>query len=404
MTDSNTAWTELKLGNIDCMMGVQPSVYTGELQTLDDVIGFAQSTGFVYEFNLNQLTRGEEGRAGMDTRWARTTTRYCWTLRSRKPWPCASTSTRSSIEVLEGLGTYADSLIPDVNPWYHRYETPVTFDTAAARQMLMDDGWNMDAAGNPAGPTTTPLYGYFEDELQPLEFRFVTLNDPPEWQTGGQLIVDWCAEAGVKLNMEVVAPNQMNTIWYYGDYDTWLWDWIFTPFSEPSTDILSVLTTAEIGSWSDVFMSEPVFDAMYNESVRAMDPVARRTILDEMQDFAYEHFSCQCVAYRKELYAVSTLNWGNYGDWEDQFILMPDQGFPYLYMMISPNGPNAADPSEPGARDNEPRRGVRRVCGHRDRFQRLGDGRHRRCEYQWYWGDGTTSGWLSSPSDDPHIR
>ncbi|MDQ1372182.1 MAG: hypothetical protein QG582_1097, partial [Candidatus Thermoplasmatota archaeon] len=390
------AWTELKLGNIDCMMGVQPSVYVGELQTLDDVIGFAQSTGFVYEFNLNQLTEEKRAELGWTQGGAYNNPILLDPEVKEAMAMCIDKDAFVS-DVLEGLGTYADSLIPDINPWYHRYETPVPFDTAAARQMLMDDGWNMDAAGNPATPTTTPLYGYFEDVLQPLEFRFVTLNDPPEWLAGANLMVDWCAEAGVKLNLELVAPNQMNTIWYYGDYDTWLWDWIFTPFSEPSTDILSVLTTAEIGSWSDVFMSEPVFDAMYNESVRAMDPVARGAILDEMQDFAYEHFSCQCVAYRKELYAVSTLNWGNYGDWEEDFILMPDQGFPYLYMLISPNGPNAEDPSNQApvitSLDAQFEGYVDTAI---DFSGSATDGTT--LQYQWYWGDGTTSGWQSSPS------
>ncbi len=256
MTDSNTAWTELKLGNIDCMMGVQPSVYVGELQTLDDVIGFAQSTGFVYEFNLNQLTEEKRAELGWTQGGAYNNPILLDPEVKEAMAMCIDKDAFVS-DVLEGLGTYADSLVPDINPWYHRYETPVPFDTAAARQMLMDDGWNMDAAGNPATPTTIPLYGYFEDVLQPLEFRFVTLNDPPEWLAGANLMVDWCAEAGVKLNLELVAPNQMNTIWYYGDYDTWLWDWIFTPFSEPSTDILSVLTTDEIGSWSDVFICTP---------------------------------------------------------------------------------------------------------------------------------------------------
>ncbi|MBE0518403.1 MAG: PKD domain-containing protein [Thermoplasmata archaeon] len=397
MTDSSTAWTELKLGNIDCMMGVQPAVYTGELETLTDVIGFAQSTGFVYEFNLNQLTEEKRDELG----WTGGPDAYNNPILLD---PVVKEAMAMCIDkyafiddVLEGLGTYADSLIPDVNPWYHRYENPVTFDTAAARQMLMDAGWNMDAAGNPASPTETPLYGYFEGELEPLDFRFVTLNDPPEWLTGATLIKDWCAEAGVQLNLELVSPNQMNTIWYYGSYDTWLWDWIFTPLSEPSTDILSVLTTDEIGTWSDVFMSEPVFDALYNESVRAMDPAARRAILDEMQDFAYEHYSLQCIAYRKELYAVSTLNWNNYGDWEDKFMLMPDQGLPYVYMMMSPSGPAADDhPNQAPvitSLDAEFEGYVETAISFSGSAT---DGST--LQYQWYWGDGETSGWLSSPS------
>lgn len=395
MTDSSTAWSNLKIGEIDCMIGVQPSTYTEELPTLDDVIGFAQSTGFVYEFNLNQLTPEKRDELGWYQGGAYNN-QILLDPEVKMAMAMCVNKTFFVEDVLMGLGSYADSLIPDINPWYHRYENPVSFDTAAARQMLMADGWNMDLAGNPASADQTPLYGMFDGELQPLEFRFVTLNDPIEWQQGAQYMVEWCAEAGVKLNLELVAPNQMNTIWYYGDYDTWLWDWIFTPFSEPSTDILSVLTTDEIGSWSDVFMSEPVFDALYNASVREMDPVARRVILDEMQDFAYEDFSCQCVAYRKELYAVSTLNWGNFGDWEEDFILMPDQGFPYLYMMISPIGENAVPQNQApviASLDEE----FQGYMGEAIDFNGLAtDGAGEILEYQWYWGDGETSGWLTS--------
>jgi ABC-type transport system substrate-binding protein/PKD repeat protein len=397
MTDAQTAWLELTLGNIDCMMGVAPSVYVGDLPDEENVIGFAQSTGFVYEFNLNQLTeemRDDLGWTGGPDAW---NNQILLDPVVKEALAMCIDKYEFIEEALEGLGTYADSLIPDVNPWYHMYENPVDFDTAAARQMLMDAGWNMDAAGNPALADQVPLYGMFEDELQPLSFRFCTLNDVPEWQIGAQLIQEWCAEAGVQLNLELKSPNQMNTIWYTGSYDTWLWDWIFTPLSDPSTDVLSVLSTMEIGSWSDVYMSDPVFDALYNESLRAMDPVARQLIVDEMQNVAYEHFSCQCIAYRKELYAVSDLRWGNFGDWEDKFMLMPDQGLPYLYMMMSPSGPNAGDPPNPAPA----------ITSLDDTFEGLVDEPisfsgsatdATTLEYQWYWGDGTTSGWLSSPS------
>lgn len=71
-------------------------------------------------------------------------------------------------DVLGGLGQCADSLIPGVSPWHYWYglqpsedplkgrapvgEEPIVFDTAAARQMLIDAGWKYTLTGAPAGP------------------------------------------------------------------------------------------------------------------------------------------------------------------------------------------------------------------------------------------------------------
>ena len=399
-TEPQTAWLELELGTIDCMMGVPPETYTSKIPDDEGRLqGFAQSTGFVYELNLNQMTDELRDELG-------------WTSGSNNQIlldPAVKRAFAMCVDkelfisdVLRGLGTYADSLIPDVNPWYHRYDGPelVEFDPAAARQYLMDNGWAYDAAGNPADEDQLPLYGYWGDPatLEPLEFEFLTLNDVPEWQVGASLIMNWTSEAGIQLNLDLLPPSQMNSRWYDADYDVWLWDWIFTPMSDPSTDVLSVLTTQEIGSWSDVFMSDPYFDSLYNDSLRAMDVELRRSIVNEMQDVAYEDFCCQCIAYRKELYAVNNDRWTGYGDWEEYFMLMPDQCFPYLWMMISPSGTEWEDP--PGANlapeitsitpnpegyINDP---IEFTAGATDTSDMV---------YKWWWGDGNESEWETTP-------
>jgi peptide/nickel transport system substrate-binding protein len=55
--------------------------------------------------------------------------------------------------VLNGLGSPADSLVPEVNPWHYRYgsapgETPIIFDPIGARALLYANGWNYRLDGS----------------------------------------------------------------------------------------------------------------------------------------------------------------------------------------------------------------------------------------------------------------
>ncbi|UCE80415.1 MAG: PKD domain-containing protein [Methanobacteriota archaeon] len=396
VTNQNTAWEMLKNGDIDCLPAVSPSQYVKDLPGEPNLEGFAQSTGFVYEISLNQLTLEMREQLG----WTGGNAYNSQILLDpvfKKAFARCIDKDQFVEDVLEGLGSYADSLVPEVNPWYHRYDGPelVSFDPDLARLELEAAGWKYDAAGRDvSGTDQCPLY---DDEGVPLEFRFYTLNTAVEWEVAGTLIVDWCEEAGIKLNMELLSVNQMNNAWYIGDYDIWLWDWIFSPLSDPSTDILSVLTTMEIGTWSGEYMSVPEYDALYNESLRAMDPIARHAIVDEMQNVAYENFCCQCPAYRKELYGINTDVWRDYGNWESNFMLMPDQSYPYVYMMMSPRGPDAANPPNPAPTIT----GVDPVFEGlvNDPISFTGTANDESTlAYKWFWGDDSSTDWMTSPS------
>ncbi|MCJ7606498.1 MAG: PKD domain-containing protein, partial [Thermoplasmata archaeon] len=285
-------------------------------------------------------------------------------------------------DALQGLGTVAHSLVPDCSPWHWDPEFPVEPSITQARQLLMDAGWAYDSTGAPAVADTVPLYR--EDRTDPLSFRFITLDTEPEWENGANRYVQDAGAAGILLDLDLVDSNTMNSAWSTANYDVWLWDWIFSPDSEPSVDILSVLTTMEIGSWSDVYYSNADYDALYNASLTCIDPVARQEILNQMQEMAYLDFGLQPVAYRKDLYAASTVRWTNYGNWMDQFSLAPDQAAPWLYMRISPTD-NPAPTVQVGEFSGEVDIPIDVHAGVLDASE---------WQAQWYWGDGQVSGWL----------
>ena len=391
---TSTAWTELTMSNplIDVFMGVAPGQYVANLvnTTTPHVKGFAQSTGFVYEYQLNQLTnalRKELGLHGSNNQLLLDpTVKLALAMSVNKP--------QFINDVLMGLGTVGDSPVPDVNRWHYTYPNPLTFDPAGARTLLNNAGWQYDASGN-LNLAATPLYkkGTTNDTVyHPLSFRLLSLIPEQEWDTGSLLLQSWAAQAGIQYTRELVSVNQANSAWYQGDYDAWLWDWYFTPTSDPSTDILSVHTTSAIGSWSGSFYSDPFYDDLYNRSLQATDESARRQITDEMQAWLYEDHAAQYIAYRKELYAVNTVHWdeASYGDWVAHYTLMPDQGLPWLYMQLSP-----VDNLAPAVTVSPTFEGDKGVpisfFGSATDSSPL--------QYQWYWCDGNApTGWMSSAS------
>jgi len=334
---SATAWTDLTQNPplIDTYLNVPPSQYISSLRdsTTPNVIGWARSTGFVYEYQLNQLSNDQRAARGMysgsnNQLLLNSTVKLAMAM-------CVEKQTFID-QVILGLGTVADSLVPDCSPWHYTYPNPVQYDPLGARALLMAAGWAFDSSGAPATSNTVPLCK--AGGLDPLKFRLMSLTSGAEWMMGSYLLQQWASLGGVELDVFLVSGNQMNSAWYAGDYDAWLWDWVFTPTSDPSTDCLSIDTTMAIGTWSGSYWHNPTYDALYNESLAAVDPVARRVLTDQLQAMVYEDHNDQLIAYSQELCAASTVNWEatSYGDWSQHWELMPDQGLPWLYMQLNP--------------------------------------------------------------------
>jgi ABC-type transport system substrate-binding protein len=403
--DANLA--DYNVGEIDVMMEVTPTQYGTSLPGQK----FAQSTGFVYEFNLNQMT--DAFRATLGNPFTSGSNSQILLNPVVKRAIAMGVDKQAFVtQVLNGLGSVADSLVPDVNPWHYWYgvqpgedpnkigrapigEEPIPYDPVAARALLVANGWAYDSAGLPAGPTTTPLCKVGGSEK--LQFRFWTLDTSSEWDAGAQLLaqMEWAIGVDITTLYDKKNTAFMNGVWAAADYDMWLWDWMFSPTSDVSTDIMQVLTTEAIGSWSDVYWSDPVYDAIYYESLQTSDPVVRMALTDELQRIAYENMGCQLIAYRKELYAAGAVGgdqWQNYGNWEARYTLMPDQLYPWLYMQIYPLGnPAPQITSFDSAPNGDTTHAISFTASATDGNQ---------LEYRWFWGDGNKTGWLTNPNID----
>jgi len=390
-TDSN--YNDYVNGVTDVMELVSPQQYGGSLPG----VKFAQSTGFMYEYNLNQMT--DDYRAAHPDYAGGSNNQLLLDPVVKKAMAMALDKAGFVSGVLNGLGSPGDSLVPDINAWHYTYPNPVQFDPAQARLDLWNAGWAYDLNGAPILANSTVYPVCKAGGTDPLQFRFWTLNTDPLFALGASLIADWAAEAGIDLKTDYALQNTefMNSAWSTADYDVWLWDWMFSPVSEVSTDILQVMTTEAIGSWSDIFWSNKSYDDAYYASLTELNPVLRRALTDKMQAIAYESFSCMCVAYRDELYAVSDLgpeHWElySYGNWEEQWALMPDQNYAWLYMQIEPRDNHAPVISSfQSSYETDTTTAVQFTgAGSDDHFNPV--------QYRWFFGDGTKTDWMSSAS------
>jgi ABC-type transport system substrate-binding protein/PKD repeat protein len=259
-------------------------------------------------------------------------------------------------EAYGGLGTIADTLIPPYNQWHYNYPDFVGPDYDApdgdpntvneefidtqpraaqlGRQMLHDEGWLYDCAGNLDTGTAVPLCK--ASGADALTFQFSTFNTDPSWEAAARGVVENAAAAGIQLNLDLVGISAMNTKWYRLDYEVWLWDWIFGALTDPA--LLIVVQTCQgidtldndngfcprdaSGTW--------LFDEIYNQTLTETDPVARRALTDYLQGWIYEYASYNIPFYLNELYAGNSIRFTNWGDWTQLIALATVSGNPPL--------------------------------------------------------------------------
>jgi ABC-type transport system substrate-binding protein/PKD repeat protein len=396
--NDDAAWLDVMSGAIDVMLGVNPSIYTTKLMesTTTDVVGFSQCNGFVYEFNLNQMS--DELRASLGGQYLSGSNNQLLLDEVVKTAMSYCVNKDGFIaDVLWGLGAYADSLVPAQNPGHYTYPDPDPYDPMAARWMLYQEGWQYRLDGTQIKSTDSDNQTYYPlckvGGADPLRFSFITMDTDVQWTVGSKYIVNSTRLGGFDLQLSIESTNDMNGAWYQADYDIWLWDWVMGVTAE-AVSIMEVFSTEAIGTDQDVYWTNETFDDIYHEALVTMDPAARHELSDQLQALAYEMRGCQCVAYRDELYAVNVATWAeaSLGDWNNEYFLLPDVWNWWVAMQLYPNENHAPTlNSWTETISGEVGDDISFTAGATD------DDSTTVLEYRWFWGDGTRSDWSTSP-------
>jgi peptide/nickel transport system substrate-binding protein len=162
--------------------------------------------------------------------------------------------------------------------WHNPHLKVVSFDLALANKLL-------DQAGFKKGSD-----GIRVAEGQKMSYEVVAPTDVQSIPRTFQILQTDFRKIGVQLKQQALdssaafakmtAPN--NT---YQDFDLAMWDW--TALIDPDF-MLSVVTCAQYGGWSDTGFCDKHYDKMYSEQQVAPTEAKRRQIVWAMQSYLYK--------------------------------------------------------------------------------------------------------------------
>lgn len=180
------------------------------------------------------------------------------------------------------------------------------FDIATAKAKLDAAGYPLDSSGR-----------RLDKEGKQITLR-LTWPGGTEEAKAAQLITDWFASVGIKVN---AAPSDEGKLTQdllppeaggKAAFDMFIWDWVGDP--DP-TSLLKVLLSSEIGASSDSLWSNARYDDLYNQQLAATSTADRKAMIDEMQSIFYKEAPYHVLWYPNQLDAYRT---DVFGGWRDQ--------------------------------------------------------------------------------------
>jgi peptide/nickel transport system substrate-binding protein len=202
---------------------------------------------------------------------------------------------------MDGLAPVASSLLSPVQEFY-RWAVPAdqqyTYDPAKARQILDAAGYKMGSGGIRVAPNG-----------KPLKFRLAALTDYPTDIPAAKMISAYLKAVGIGTAVQIMDEGAFTDDNYATNDDLYIWNW--NADIDPGY-ILSTFTTGQMLNGSDSEYSNPAYDALYIKQSEAMDPAARKVIIDQMQQTLYKDSPYAILWYNTNIQAFRTDRWTGY--------------------------------------------------------------------------------------------
>jgi peptide/nickel transport system substrate-binding protein len=251
----------LKAHNIDAIEEVPPT----SMKTL-------RSAGFA----VNQVPGVDHTDFIINSAPQKKSNRELLNLKVREAFDHAIDRAQIVRVVFLGSATPGTSIIPPATgAWYNPAVKTPTYDLALANKILDRLGYKRGSGG------TRVAAGH------KMAYTVITPTDVSSVNRSFQIIQASFAKIGVKLTEKaldstaafdaITAPNTK-----YLNFDLAMWDW--TALMDPDF-MLSVVTCAQYGGWSDSGYCDKHYDAMYTQQQLTPDQSKRRAIVWKMQEY-----------------------------------------------------------------------------------------------------------------------
>jgi peptide/nickel transport system substrate-binding protein len=175
------------------------------------------------------------------------------------------------------------------------------YDLKRAVQLLKEAGY-VKMAGRLVGP-----------DSEPVHVRLFASDSPPQAAAIARIVARSLRTLGITVDysaLPAVSLRRRLAVTLDGlpkpDVDLFISDWVQD--TDPSF-ILSVLTSGQIGGWNDTGWTSDEYDALYSQQAAAMDEAERKSLVDQMQQLAYDASPYAVIAYPQALEAERTDRW-----------------------------------------------------------------------------------------------
>lgn len=190
-------------------------------------------------------------------------------------------------KVYQGAGLPGTTIIPPSYTKYH-WEPPagqkMTFDLAKAGQLLDAAGYKKGPDGLRTMPNGKPIG----------TLRLDARSDSQTSLNAMDYFKSWLGQLGIKAQVSTPSSNQLTDIILKGNFDAFYWGW----FVEPDPDnMLSYMTCAQRGNWSDSWFCNKQYDTLYNKQHIETDQTKREAEVKQMQQILYQQSPYLVTAY-----------------------------------------------------------------------------------------------------------
>jgi peptide/nickel transport system substrate-binding protein len=191
-------------------------------------------------------------------------------------------------KVYEGAATTGDTIIRPASTFWHLdipADQEIPFDPDGANAMLDQAGY---ADTNDDGVREDPATG------EPLELQMPASSDTTGAVESGELIVGFLKRIGIKVDLLPATDAKMNDYWGSANFDAYIWYWSGDP--DPNYQLF-VFTSEQCGAWEDGCWKNAAFDKLYERQRSMMDQDARRQVVHQAQQVAYDDIPGVVLAY-----------------------------------------------------------------------------------------------------------